>query len=404
MKNILRLLPMQIRDHIYRKQVSSQNIEERAQGIEVKLATTQSELESAYRLLHDTYVGQGLMDSVPSGLRINIYSALPYTSVVVAKIAGQVVGTVSLIKDSPIGLPSDKDYQTENNLYRQKNQRLVEVSALAVHNSFRKNKRGGLVSLLLMRYLFEYTDKYMGADMLAAVVHPRAQDFYRALFNFKQNGEIIKYKFVKEALAMHLTTRLKEDVYEWTKSHAKNIHHLFIETQLQQVMILPKRCSSLSLHPVMTAEMLKYFFLEKTNLLNTLSRYELELIKSAYELHFSINFIELFRFVKGQRFGFRYQSNQRCAISVDGRSILGKMFDLSTTGVFLQVDEIIKSGTFVNLQLIINDKPHSIPAQVVRVRSSSQGNYPAGIGLKLLQSSDSLTSMLKDSHLNRAVA
>src|SRR4051812_28389709 len=69
----------------------------------VGIATTREELHAAFSLLHDCYVGQGIMAPHPSGLRCNLYQALPYSTTVIAKHRDRVVGTLALIKDSPVG-------------------------------------------------------------------------------------------------------------------------------------------------------------------------------------------------------------------------------------------------------------------------------------------------------------
>ncbi len=41
----------------------------------------------------------------PSGMRVTIYHALPTTTTLCAKIGDQVVGTLSLIRESALGVP-----------------------------------------------------------------------------------------------------------------------------------------------------------------------------------------------------------------------------------------------------------------------------------------------------------
>ena len=71
----------------------------------LKIAETQEELEACFSLLHDAYVGSGFMKPDPSGMRVTIYHALPTTTTLCAKWDGQVVGTLSLIRESALGFP-----------------------------------------------------------------------------------------------------------------------------------------------------------------------------------------------------------------------------------------------------------------------------------------------------------
>ena len=74
----------------------------------LKVAETQEELEACFRLLHDAYVDVGFMTPDPSGLRATIYHALPTTTTLLARYDGRIVGTISLIRESPMGFPMQK--------------------------------------------------------------------------------------------------------------------------------------------------------------------------------------------------------------------------------------------------------------------------------------------------------
>ena len=68
-------------------------------NLELKIAQTPQELQECFRLLHDAYVGSGFMKPDPSGLRVTLYHALPTTTTLCAKWNGEVVGTISLIRE-----------------------------------------------------------------------------------------------------------------------------------------------------------------------------------------------------------------------------------------------------------------------------------------------------------------
>ena len=192
---LLKYLPQFLRLKLIRRNI---HIPDAPQDFQVCIATTEIELEKSYSLLHDCYVGNKLMAPDASGLRCNFYSFLPFTTTIVAKIGNNVVGTVSLIKDSSSGLPSDKNFKYENDLLRIKNKKLVEVSSLAIDPQYRK--KAHIVSLFLMKYLQHYCTHHMGVTTVTCVVHPRARDFYAAFWGFTSNKKVVKYKFVNNAL------------------------------------------------------------------------------------------------------------------------------------------------------------------------------------------------------------
>src|SRR5258708_37131208 len=81
-----------------------------ADGLDFGLATDRHTLEQAFRLQHDQYVAHGYMDAHPSGWRLSLHNALSPTRVFVARCGGRVVGTMTLIAHSPLGLPVAEIY------------------------------------------------------------------------------------------------------------------------------------------------------------------------------------------------------------------------------------------------------------------------------------------------------
>jgi hypothetical protein len=108
----------------------------------LKFAESSEELEACFHLLHEAYVGSGFMRPDASGIRVNIFHALP-TTTLYAKFDGQVVGTISLIRESAFGFPLQSIFDLR--AVREKRGRIAEVSALAVDVNFRNT--GGFVLL-----------------------------------------------------------------------------------------------------------------------------------------------------------------------------------------------------------------------------------------------------------------
>ncbi len=373
------------------------------QKITIKLAQTQSEIEAAYKLLHDTYVQSGLMSPHPSGMRVNIYSALPYTSVVIAKEGENVIGTVSLIRDSPIGFPSDKEYLKENDELRNQGFHLVEVSALAIHDQYRRNKNGAIVSLMLLKYLYNYAFFYMGSDLLCATVHPRAFVFYKSLFGASQNGAITEYKFVNKALAIHVSLPLAH-AFKYMqnkfnmKPPQKNFFH-FITSFTSQQYLYPQRTSDLHLDPVMTPEILEEIFIKKTGLLPSLNIENLSYIKWAYALHFSLEHLPLFKSLQKEDRSFRYLSN--IPVAVVGKKLhIGKAKDISTGGLFFSAPECDLSLE-ESVTLIFNLKNEVLQVQgKIITHQRTVKRLGKGVGIQFTETCEKLIGYLKKSHHN----
>ena len=122
-----------------------------------------------------------------------------------ATIGPQVVGTVTLIGDSPLGLPMDEIYQGDLDRFRAQRCRLAEASALAAHPRYRGI---GLPLLLpLLRVLVTYAADLAALDLLCIAVNPRHVEFYRRL-TFEIFGELKPYAKVNGAPAVALCLHL----------------------------------------------------------------------------------------------------------------------------------------------------------------------------------------------------
>ena len=84
----------------------------------IRPALSRAELESAYELVYQNYRPRDYMSPHPSCLRLTIFNAFPTTLTFVGVIYGEVIATVSLIPDTPIGLPMDEIYHDEVQLLR----------------------------------------------------------------------------------------------------------------------------------------------------------------------------------------------------------------------------------------------------------------------------------------------
>jgi hypothetical protein len=163
------------------------------------LAVTRDDIDQADRLVHDAYVARGLRDAVAQR-----HATRPRSAVVfVARIDGAVGATLSLLRDSPRGLPVDALYASELTALRARGRRLAEVGALAVDRPW----RGAALALMrpLIQLLGIYARDVGGVDELCIAVHPRHAPFYERGFGFTRFGGVEKaYGAVKGAPAVGL--------------------------------------------------------------------------------------------------------------------------------------------------------------------------------------------------------
>ncbi len=249
-----------------------------------KIAETKEELEEAFKILHDAYVDIGFMSPHDSGMRVTVYHAIPQTTTVIAKYKEDVIGTVSIIRESPLGLPLDEDFDVSKVIKNSKNR--AEISALAIHKKFRGNS--GAVLLGLVKYICNYCTRYLEVDAVQIATSPARRDFYEALLSF----EIVEDKIIKdnlvngqEMMSLYLSKKHYLKSYQKNYDHKvkeKNLLH-YIEEYEMPNLIFPEREYHFVNDPVMTPELMKYFFCEKTDKFNHLKSREKIALRNIYE-------------------------------------------------------------------------------------------------------------------------
>jgi len=252
----------------------------------LKIAETKEELEACFTLLHDAYVGAGFMKPDPSGMRVTIYHALPTTTTLCAKYDDEVVGTLSLIRESVFGFPLQAIFDLRG--VRARGGKIAEVSALAVHPKFRKT--GGAILFPLMKFMYQYCTTFFDTRHLVIAVNPNRIEMYESLLFFQRLTEtqVDNYDFANGAPAVGASLDLREapEILKRNydgKSIRKNLYHYFIKLKLRNIVIPGRRYYTTN-DPVMTPERLDYFFNQHTKVFAGLDERERSLIHSIYNL------------------------------------------------------------------------------------------------------------------------
>ena len=252
--------------------------------LELKIADTRDELEACFRILHDSYVAAGFMKPDPSGLRVTTYHALPTTTTLCAKVDGRVVGTISLIREGVFGFPMQAAFDLAP--VRAKPGKIAEISALAVHPDFRKT--GGWILFPLMKFMHEYSTRYFDTRHLVIAVNPNRAEMYESLLFFERlaDAPVVGYAFANGAPAVGASLDLAaagamfKGVYG-RRRDAKNLHRYFFETRLANIRA-PMRPIYTTNDPVMTPELIDYFFNQRTAVFQALDQRKRALLHSIY--------------------------------------------------------------------------------------------------------------------------
>lgn len=246
--------------------------------VTVKQAETREELEAAYRLVHQSYVEAGYIDPHPSGLRVRAFEVLPQTATFVATENGEVIGTISLIVDSPLGLPMEESYRAEVSALRRQGRKIAEVSSLAVA----KGSRNLGIFVRLCKYMTLFAIS-VGVEDLCIAVSPEHAPFFKEVYLFETMGEVRSYSSTKDdpvqALRLDLNTfpALCRAAYQGVEADANFYNYMFVYQPEWVKYPRNPHCFC-----PMTPAMLRYFLVEKTDVLRQADAATLWHLRSCY--------------------------------------------------------------------------------------------------------------------------
>jgi len=283
LRRALGLLPAQRRFALFRRMVDCDAAPD--PRLTLKIADTQDELEACFRILHDAYVAAGFMKPDPSGLRVTIYHALPTTTTLCAKWDGQVVGTMSMIREGVFGFPLQSVFNLAP--LRARSGQIAEVSALAIDPAFRTT--GGKMLFPLMKFMYEYCREYFDTRHLVIAVNPNKIELYESLLFFErlQARVVDNYDFANGAPAVGATLDLLHAPERFRQAYAgrpprKDLHRYFVETRLPNIQT-PRRPFHTTNDPVLTPAMMDHFFNRRTQVFATLDERKRLLLRSIYD-------------------------------------------------------------------------------------------------------------------------
>src|SRR4051794_40333126 len=98
--------------------------------VNAELAASAAEYFDAFRCLHECYVRRGLIRKQAAQLRLTRHHLLPDTAVLLARRQGQILGTLSLVVNGPLGLPMHAVYWDEINALVASGARVAEATSL----------------------------------------------------------------------------------------------------------------------------------------------------------------------------------------------------------------------------------------------------------------------------------
>jgi N-acyl amino acid synthase FeeM len=192
--------------------------------IQLRVAATREERQRSFELIYRSYLRTGLCSRQGCGMRVTPYQLLTSTDIILAELRGQVISTVSLVRDGELGLPMEAVFPDEVAARRAAGIGLAEVSCLA-------DRRQGTARFFglfceLSRLMAQLARK-TSVDELVVVVNPRHAPLYRRYMAFEQIGEERVYDAVQGFPAVPLSLNFAK-----AKTNKPKSWHEFFGQQL----------------------------------------------------------------------------------------------------------------------------------------------------------------------------
>lgn len=183
----------------------------------IVVANTRELRERAWRLVYDAYLSKGYMRSDASGMRVLPQDALAETTTFLVERRaatgqasaegweGATVATLTVIADSPLGLPMDDLYRRELDELRSAGRNPWELAKFAsVGGKNVENGHGAQILFHLFKLGYLTARRLGGATDFVATVNPGHEGYYRKIFLFERMGEVKPYDAVCGAPAVPL--------------------------------------------------------------------------------------------------------------------------------------------------------------------------------------------------------
>jgi hypothetical protein len=168
-------------------------------GIHYRAVRTVDELKTAARLVYDEYLKLGYIHPNTNQMKVALWQLLPATvSVAAFDQQGRMLSTMTVIPDSPLGLPMDKLFKQELDNLRLDGRTLAEISMFAsarIDSDGRPTQTLGQRTLMiyhLMRCASDYVRMETNVDIQVECFHPKHDGFYETL-GHERLGELRHY-------------------------------------------------------------------------------------------------------------------------------------------------------------------------------------------------------------------
>ncbi|MEK7357038.1 MAG: PilZ domain-containing protein [Bdellovibrionota bacterium] len=224
--------------------------------VTVRLARSREDFEAALSLLD---------------FRFTKYHALPSTTTLVVLVGEEIVGTASLIRSSSFGTPVDG--HPDIAFLKESGSRLVTLSSFHVSPRFESR-----VLFPFLKGIFDYCTSSFGAEVLAVLGDARDMEFFESVLLFERLPRhfagpigILRMAKLHDTFARAYEKRPRE----------QNLAR-FLALKTENIEIPNRPINKIS-DPVMTPELMREFFGERTDVFATLTDFEKQVLSDLYD-------------------------------------------------------------------------------------------------------------------------
>lgn len=249
----------------------------------IVIANTRELREKVFRLVHDVYLKEGyeLRYGRESGLWCTIHHLHPGTMMFLAEREGGGAGSVTVMPDSPLGLPTDRIFPEPLTALRKAGRRMSEISSLVVT----EEPRGIPPELAMHLYRLAHLAgvHILGCTDLIASVMAHHGDFYSRFLLFDEvspeprlspkTGQKVTYA----RLDLETMKERYRDRYERV-SGRRNLYRWFFQNEDEPAIVGWLRDG----RRPMTTDDLYYFGAKRTNILARAGHEVIALLEAEY--------------------------------------------------------------------------------------------------------------------------
>lgn len=201
---------------------------------ELSMANDRPSKEKAYQLVYKSYIEKEYTQEHRSNMWYSIYDAHPDTTTFIVKKCDRVVGAITVVFDSLLGLPCEELFIKEVDQLRNKPKYIAEVVSLAVD----EKERGATIILTkLFNTVIRYSQRIKGATDFLITVNPRHSFFYKKKLLFSELSTASSYDKVGGAPAVLLNLDLiaaqRITKFKQLKKYKRTLYPNFISYDLE---------------------------------------------------------------------------------------------------------------------------------------------------------------------------